>query len=120
MRPPHLVREFYAAMRDDRTGALLALADPGIVCRPLVRSGLSPYVGHDGVARFARDMHAAHGSYRFEADVITEEPGPLVRMVARILPGPGHDPGPVSISGVYTFRGGLIASVDCEPGPALS
>jgi hypothetical protein len=120
MSRPHLVREFYAAMRDERLGTLLALADPGIVCRPLVRRGPSSYLGHDGVVSFVRDMHAAHGNYRFEADVLAEEPGPVVRMLARIIPGPGHGPEPVSIRGTYTFRSGLIASVHCEPGPALS
>ena len=50
-----VVTDFFAAVRDQRIKDLLALVDPEIVCRPLVRPGRSLYEGHEGMVRFVSD-----------------------------------------------------------------
>jgi hypothetical protein len=41
-----VVVDFFTAVRDQRIKDLLALVDPEIVCKPLVRPGRSLYEGH--------------------------------------------------------------------------
>lgn len=92
---------------------LLALADPEIICEPLVRPGRSLYEGHDGLVRFVGDMHAAFGRYQLEVGKITERDGTKLAVQARILPESGREPmAPTSIIIVFTFRDGLIAQVE--------
>ncbi len=94
---------------------LLALADPGIICEPLVRPGRSLYEGHDGLVSFVGDMHAAFGRYQLEVDKITERDGTRLAVQARMLPESGREPmAPTSIIIVFTFRDGLIAHVEGE------
>jgi hypothetical protein len=104
---------FIAAVRDQRIMDLLALADPGIICEPLVRPGRSLYEGHHGLVRFVGDMHAAYGPYQLEVDKITERDGTKLAVQARLLPESGREPmAPTSIIIVFTFRDGLIAHVE--------
>jgi hypothetical protein len=113
-RPVQVVLELYAAIRDRRVADVLALVDPQVTCEPLARPGLSRYTGHDGMARLVSEMHAAHGRYEVTIVKITEEAGPQVTVWARIVPELGRgQPWPVRT--VYTFRGGLIASIESFP-----
>ena len=112
------VLDFIAAVRDERIEDMLALVDPEIICVPLVRPGLSVYEGHDGMARFVSDMHAAFGRYQIEIDKISERDGARLAVQARILPESGHRPmTPTSILIVFTLCDGLITSMEGDPAP---
>jgi hypothetical protein len=107
----------YEAIRDSRIEDVLALVDPDVTCKPLVRPGLSAYHGQDGMADLIRDMHAVHGRYQVEIAEITEQDGPEVTVRAVIVPEPGRGD-PLPVTSVYTFRGSLITSI--ESGPTAS
>jgi SnoaL-like domain len=110
------VFDFIAAVRDQRIKDMLALVDPEIICVPLVRPGLSVYEGHDGMACFVSDMHAAFGRYQFEIDKITERDGAKLAVQTRILPESGRKPmPPTSILIIFTLCDGLITFVEGEP-----
>jgi hypothetical protein len=112
--PVQAVLALYAAIRDRRIDDVLALTDPEVTCEPLVRPGLSMYEGHDGMTRLILAMHAAHGSYQVEILQVAEHPGPQVTVLARIVPEPGRGQ-PLPVRTVYTFRDGLIASIESSP-----
>jgi hypothetical protein len=80
--PLQVVLEIYAAIRDANTSNLLALTHPHVICRPVVRPGLSTYHGHHGMTRLVTDMHAAHGNYHIDTGTITQQPGPLITVHA--------------------------------------
>src|SRR5438046_9795070 len=101
--PVEVVLELYAAIRGGRVGDVLALVDPQVVCRPLVRPGLSVYYGHDGMAQLVSAMHAAHGDYQVEIGEVTEQGGPegaTVTVQATIVHEPGRGQPPGSVRGV--------------------
>ncbi len=112
--PVQVVFELTAAICDDRTADMLALVDPQVDCMPLVRPGLSAYQGHDGMICLASDLHAVHGNYRVEIASVTEQAGPQVTMRARLVPGPGRGQ-PQQVTIVYTFRAGLVKSIESFP-----
>lgn len=113
-KPVQVVLELYAAIRDCRVADVLALVEPQVTCEPLVRPGLSRYTGHDGMARLVSDMHAVHGRYEVVIVRVAEEPGPQVTVRAWIVPELGRGQSwPVRT--VYTFRDGLIASIESFP-----
>jgi hypothetical protein len=113
--PAQLVLEFYAAVRDRRIGDIIARVDPQVICHPLVRPGLSVYRGHDGMIRLSEDMHALHGQYEFTADDVIED-GDKVTVYARILPEAGLGQQEMPVMSVYTLEGGLILSIESQPG----
>jgi hypothetical protein len=110
--PVQAVVELYKAIRDGRVGDVLALTDPGVVCLPLVRPGLTWYEGHEGMARLVADMHAVHGRYQVEVVSITETAGPQVTATAWLVPERGQPFGVMTVSG---FRDGLISSIESFP-----
>jgi hypothetical protein len=118
--PADFVLEFYAAVRDARVSDVLRLVDPDVVCRPLVLPGPSLYCGRDSMVSLVENMHAAYGDYMVEADVVVEAIGPVVSVQARLVPEPARALAPLSITTVFRFRYGLIASIESEPGPSLS
>lgn len=109
---------FDAAVKDSRIEDALFLVDPKVTCFPLVRPGLSVYHGHEGVPSLVAFMHAAYGSYQIEVEEISEAPGPGVTVRARIVPEPGYQQPPPPIVTKYTFRDGLIASIESHPANA--
>lgn len=126
MRPPEsithrgplvqVVLAFGAAVRDIRVEDAFLLVDPKVICFALVRPGLSVYHGHEGVASLITYMHAAYGNYQVEIEEVTEVPGLEVTVRARVVPEPGYqEPPPPSVTR-YTFRDGLIAAMESEPG----
>lgn len=110
--------EFFTAVRDGRIGDVLALADPEFICYPMLRPGLTNYYGHDGLRAFVRDLHAVFGHYQVEITTIAESPGGTVTVHATLRPGQGSAQ-PATRAGVFTFtfRDGLIVSVDTAPSP---
>jgi len=110
------VLAFGAAVKDLRVEDALLLVDPKVTCFALVRPGLSVYQGHEGVASLITYMHAAYGSYQIEVEEITEVPGLEVTVRARVVPEPGYQPPPPPAVTRYTFRNGLIAAIESEPG----
>jgi ketosteroid isomerase-like protein len=112
--PVRAVLELYAAIRDRRIADVLALTAPEVTCEPLVRPGLAVYEGHDGMTRLVSDLHAVHGDYQVAIVEVTEQPGPQVTVVARLVPEPGRGR-PVPVRSVYTFRDGLITSIESFP-----
>jgi hypothetical protein len=110
--PVEVVVALYEALRDSRTKEMLALVDPAVICRPLVRPGITQYFGYSGMILLDRDMHAAHGRYQIEIGTITVQDGPQVTVEAVIVPGPGCTHPPVSVTSVYTLRGGLITWIE--------
>jgi hypothetical protein len=112
--PIQAVLALYAAIRDSRIADVLPLVDPRVECLPMVRPGLSAHYGHDGMADLARDMHAVYGRYQVEIPEITEQDGPQVTVRAVIVPESGHGQ-PVPVTSVYTFRSGLIATIESFP-----
>jgi hypothetical protein len=115
---PHVqqVLKLYAAICDSRIQDVLALVHPQVSCEPLVRPGLTVSYGHKGVIMLVAAMHAAHGRYQFEIGEITEQPGPRVTVQATIVPEPGRNQPPLPVTSVYTFRDGLIISIESGPG----
>lgn len=118
--PADFVLEFIAAVRDTRISDLLLLVDRDVVCRPLVLPGPSLYCGRDGMISLVENMHAAYGDYMVEADVVVEASGPVVSVLARLVPEPSRGLAPLSVTTIFRFRYGLIASIESEPGPSLS
>jgi len=114
-----VVLDFYAAVRDQRIGDILALVDPQVVCHPLVRPGLSVYRGHDGMIRLSEDMHALHGQYDFEIDQVAED-GDKITAFARILPEAGLGQQELPVMSVYVLQDGLIVSIESQPGVTRS
>jgi hypothetical protein len=110
--PVEAVVELYKAIRDSRVGDVLSLTDPGVVCEPLVRPGLTRYEGHAGMARLVADMHAVHGRYAVEIVSITETGEPRVTATAWLVPERGQ---PFGVVTVYGFRDGLISSIESFP-----
>jgi hypothetical protein len=111
--PAQTAEEFFELVRDSQVDEVLALADPQIICHPLARPGLSEYYGHDGLTALVRDLHTIFGRYQIEITKITEAAGGSVIVHATIRPEPGEGR-PEIRSGIFTFtfRNGLIASVD--------
>jgi hypothetical protein len=110
--PVQTVVELYETLRDSRIEDMLALVDPEVICKPLVRPGLSVYYRRDGMIRLCCDLHTAYGQYQIEINEITEQDGPQVTVQARILPEPARKQPPRSVRSVYTFRHNLIASIE--------
>jgi ketosteroid isomerase-like protein len=113
-QPVEMVEALYAAIRDGRVEDVIALTHPNVVCQPLVRPGLSVYHGHERMGELVADMHAVHGEYTVVIDELIDE-GAKVTAEARIM-SPGKLPQPVR--SIYTFRDGLIATIESEPGSA--
>jgi len=112
--PVQAVLELYDAICDGRVADALALVDPEVICEPLVRPGLTAYSGHDGIAQLVSDLHAVHGCYQVEIAEVTERAGPEVTVHARLVTEAGHGQ-PLTVTSVYTFRGGRIASIESFP-----
>jgi hypothetical protein len=109
--PARVVLEFYEALRESRINDMLGLVDSAVVCRPLVRPGLSRYGGYDGMIRLDSDMHGLHGRYQLEINKVTEQEGPQVTVQATILPEPGRGQPPLPVTTIYILRDGLITSI---------
>jgi hypothetical protein len=110
--PIQVVLEFYETLRDSRINDMLGLVDPEIVCHPLVRPGLTLYSGYDGMIRLDSDLHALHGRYQIQIDMITEQEGPQVTVQAKIVPEPGRGQSPLPVMSVYKIRDSLITSIE--------
>jgi len=108
--PLQAVRDLAAAIRDSRQHDIAALTTPDVRCQPQALPGISQYHGHDGLAALARDLHAIHGNYNLTITDATEQPGPQVTTRTRMIPEPGHGQ-PFTVTTVYTFRDGLIATI---------
>jgi hypothetical protein len=106
--------ELYAAIRDRRMADVCALTAPEVTCEPLVRPGRTVYEGHDGMTRLVSDLHAVHGNYQVAIIKVTEQPGPKVTVLARLVPEPGRGQ-PVPVRSVYAFRDGLITAIESFP-----
>jgi hypothetical protein len=113
-----VVLALYAALRDSQIGDALALVDSQVICRPLVRPGLSVYYRLDGITALIHDMHRAHGRYQFRIDSVTEEDGPTITVQAVIIPEPGRNQPALPVTSVYTLQNGLITSIESQPGPS--
>jgi len=114
------VLAFAAAVKDIRVEDALLLVDQKIICFALVRPGLSVYHGHEGVASLVTYLHAAYGNYQMEIEEITEVPGLEVTARTRIVPEPGYQQPPPPAVTKYTFRNGLIAAIESEPGTSAA
>lgn len=112
--PVQVILEVYAAIRDGNIGDLLALTDPTVDCRPVVRPGLSTYQGHDGMNQLVTDMHAAHGDYHVDIGSIKEQAGPVVTVHATITPGPGRARRPQFVTTVFTLRNDRITTIESQ------
>lgn len=107
------------AIRDSRVADLLAVVRPDVICEPLLRPGQTLYVGHEDMVRFTADLHAVFGRYQIEIDTITEHPGPQVILHATIVPEPARRLGLLPLTITFTFRDGLIMTIDGEPRPSV-
>jgi SnoaL-like protein len=112
IEPVQVVLEFYEALRESRINDMLGLVDPEVVCRPLVRPGLSLYSGYDGMIRLDSDIHALHGRYQMEIGQVTEQAGSQVTVQATIHPEPGRGQPPLPVTSIYLVRDGLITSIE--------
>ncbi len=113
--PVRVVLALYAALRDSQINDALALVDPLVICRPLVRPGLSVYYRHDDIAALIDAMHAAHGRYQVRIDSVTEEAGPTITVQATIIPEPGRNQPLQHVTTVYALRDDLITSIVSSP-----
>lgn len=109
-----VVVELCAAIRDGRIEDVLRLVDSDVICAPVTRPGLAEYEGHAGMARLVSDLHAAHGRYQITVTEATEEDDQHVTVQVRLVPEPGRGP-PMSVTTTYTFRRGLISSIESFP-----
>jgi hypothetical protein len=112
--PVQAALDLYAALRDSQPGDIAALTTPDVLCRPLVRPGLSEYHGHQGLADLARYAHAAYGDYAVTIISATTQPGQEVTVQARIDPQPGYG-SPHRETTAFTFRNHLIATITTQP-----
>jgi hypothetical protein len=115
-KPVQVVLEFYEALRESRINDMLGLVDPYVVCRPLVRPGLSLYSGYDGMMRLDSDLHALHGRYQMQIGEVTEQAGSQVTVQATIVPEPGRGQPPLPVTSIYIVRDGLITSIESLAG----
>jgi hypothetical protein len=116
--PVRQVLQLIRAIRDSRLPDLLAVVHPDVTCEPLLRPGLTLYHGYKDMARFTADMHAVHGRYQIEIGTITEHPGPEVVLHSTIVPEPARNLAPLPVTITFTFRDGLIITIDGEPPPS--
>jgi SnoaL-like domain len=123
--PAEVVSELMAAICDSRIEDMLALVHPQVMWLPVGRPGLTLYEGHAGMIRLVEDLSAAYGRFRLEVTEITAgtgkqaaaESGTQVTVRARVVrESEGADLAPLPITSVFTLRGGLVTSMDGEPG----
>jgi hypothetical protein len=116
--PVRQALQLIRAIRDSRVPDLLAVVHPDVTCEPLLRPGLTFYRGHEDMVRFTDDMHAVYGHYQIEIAAITECPGPEVVLHSTIVPEPARSLVPLPLTITFTFRDGLISTIDGEPLPS--
>ena len=114
--PVQTVLALYTALRDSQLKDVLALCDPDVTCRPLLRPARSVYYRFDGMARLINDMHAAHGQYQVRIDSVTEKDGRTITVQATIIPEPARNEPPLPVTTVYTLHNGLITAIESWPG----
>ncbi len=85
-----------AAAAEGRVEEVLALTDPEVVWRPIFRPGRG-------------------GRVWFEVEDIAEQAGPQVTARLRVVTKVGGSEQAWSVISVFTFRDGLVASVDSAP-----
>jgi hypothetical protein len=113
--PVQVVREFCEAVSHGRIEDVLGLVDPTVICFPMVQPGRMAYSGKEGMIRLIADLHSAYGRFEYQIHEITEHDGPSVTARITFLPEAGRWQSPVSGTNVYTFRDGLIASIERQP-----
>lgn len=110
-----VVFELITAIGDKRVEDVLARVHPDVVCQPVVRPGLSQYVGHDGMVQFISNLDAAFGQYRLDIEEITSDGGTRVtvrtRIIARTADGDRELP---PITSIYTLEDGLVKAIESE------
>lgn len=114
MPPLEMILALSEAVRDSRIEDVFALTDPQVSCQPLVRPGLTVYYGHDGMTRLVHDLHTVHGNYQVAVGRITDD-APTITVQATIMHEAGGPP-PQAVTTAYTFRDGLIHSIESWPG----
>lgn len=80
-----VVRNLMAAIAEDRLYEVKALVHPDAVWMALARPGLTQYRGHDGMARFLADIHAAYGPFRVDISEIVPFGDNKVKLVAQAV-----------------------------------
>src|SRR5258708_1734352 len=101
-----------AAAAEGRVEEVLALTDPEVVWRPIFRPGRALYSGHAELGCFLSDRRSAWGRVWFEVEDIAEQAGPQVTARLRVVTKIGGSEQAWSVISVFTFRDGLVASVD--------
>jgi ketosteroid isomerase-like protein len=106
-----IVRQVYEAIARRESATVLALYDPEVV---LINTRTSldtaPYLGHDGLLRWTRDVRDGMGEFRVEADEIIDVDESRVVVVGRVC-GEGRVSGlpiEVPLSTVFTLMNGRI------------
>lgn len=103
--PCELVRRWLAAFNARDEAALLHLAHPDIVLRPLRWVSGKEYRGHDGVRRWIADLAASpHASTLTPTRIQLTDSGLVV--AEGML-----DSDPVAFTGLFEIRDGLLATV---------
>jgi ketosteroid isomerase-like protein len=104
-----VVRRLYEVQDD--ANQVLSLFDSSVVM--IMMAGVpetAPYIGHDGVRRWAEDLRDAMGDFRGEADEVIDVDENRVIVVGRVC-GEGPSSGlavEIELSTVYTLKRGRI------------
>ena len=114
--PRQTVGAFYTAVRAGRLEEAVALTDPDVEIRPLLRPGRSVYLGHGGVGQLVHDLNKAYEGVEMEIGQIVVGNGPTVTMHVVLRPVNSPEP-PRPAAVVHTFRNGLILAIESRTEP---
>jgi ketosteroid isomerase-like protein len=107
-----VVRRFYEAQND--ADQVLQFFDPDVVItNTAISPETAPYIGHDGVIKWAKSAREAVGDFHVAADEIIDVDENRVVVVGRVC-GRGRSSGlaiEIQLSTVYTLRHGKFVDV---------
>jgi ketosteroid isomerase-like protein len=109
-----IIGRFYDAMaRPDREGVLDFYDSEVVLFNSPNSPDTAPYMGHDGLVKWVRDVQEAMRDFRVEADETVDVDESRVLVVGRVC-GEGRVSGlpvEVALTTVYTLRNGKIVTV---------